>query len=140
VQFPHIRPVVPIVEKLEALHGWKSADDYRVFFHMQFLMVVHGWNLATGFNIRANAPYYAELQAQCQFEQGECLMIVHPPVSLIDHTVEWYVIDVADPSTYGGDGIIRGKTAYSELEKFQPIGMEVSHLEKWSSLGKKKQK
>ena len=130
--WPHFRPLIPIVEWLQKLNKWATADDYRVMFHMPFLAQVHGWNLGTGWNIRAGAPYYPELQAQCNFAKGECYMVAFPPLSLVDHTAEWYIIDVADPSTYNGDGILHGFAPYSELAKFQPIEMDISHLEQWS--------
>ena len=54
--FPHFRPLLPILEKLEQMFGWQSADEYRVFVHMQWLQMVHGWNLGTAYHVQAGAP------------------------------------------------------------------------------------
>lgn len=138
-QFPHFRPLLPIVEWLEQRNNWSSPNEYRVFFQVAFLNLVHGWNLGTGYNIRPGAPYYPELQARCGFKKDECFMIVCQPCSLLDHTVTWFVVDVADPKTYNGEFVLQGSAPYSELAKLQPIQMDVKQLEHYSRTSLKKQ-
>ena len=78
MQWPQYRPLLPIIEAMETRYGWTTADDYRLFFHMPFLALVHGWNLAAGWHHKG-APYYAALQQTCGFEKGECLVVHSPP-------------------------------------------------------------
>ena len=85
---------------METRYGWTTADDYRLFFHMPFLALVHGWNLAAGWHLREGAPYYAALQQTCGFEKGECLVVLFKPLSLLSRTAEFCVIDPADAATH----------------------------------------
>ena len=129
MQWPQYRPLLPIIEAMETRYGWTSADDYRLFFHMPFLALVHGWNLAAGYHLREGAPYYAALQQTCGFEKGECLVVLFKPLSLLSRTAEFCVIDPADAATHGGDGIMRGRIPYAEVERMQPVEMDVEMLE-----------
>jgi hypothetical protein len=126
IQFPAYRPLVPLVELLEGRHGWASADDYRLFFMMPFLALVHGWNLGAGFHVREGAPYYKALQEQCGFAKGECLAVVFKPLSLLSRTAEWFAVDVADQSV-----VLRGKAPYAALEALQPMEMTVDKLKEF---------
>ena len=84
---------------------------------------------AAGWHLREGAPYYAALQQTCGFEKGECLVVLFKPLSLLSRTAEFCVIDPADAATHGGDGIMRGKIPYAELERMQPVEMDVEMLE-----------
>lgn len=126
VAFPHYKPLVPIVELLERRRGWASADAYRLFFHMPFLALVHGWNLAAGWHLREGAPYYRAVQQACSFAKGECLAVVFKPTGLLSRTAEWFVLDVADQSV-----VLRGKAPLAALEAMQPIEMTVDTLEQF---------
>ena len=138
MNFPHLRPLVPIVEKLseEGMYNWSSANDFRVFFQEQLLNQTMGWCLGTGWHVRP--AYFAAMRDVCGFEKGECLIVINEPHGLLSaqprlgHLAEWYVVDVADPTTYNGDGILRGRAPYSVLEACQPAGMTLAELEKWT--------
>ena len=62
-----------------------------------------------------------------QSETGELL---HRAIVWQDRrTAEFCVIDPADAGTHGGDGIMRGRIPYAELERMQPVEMDVEMLE-----------
>lgn len=131
VQWPQYRPLVPLVELLEQRQGYASADAYRLLWHMPFLALVHGWNLAAGWHMREGAPYYAALQAACAFAEGECLVAVFKPLGLLERTAEWFVVDVALAHDARGGVVMRGRAPYALLEAMQPIEMDVATLEKY---------
>jgi len=130
VQFPQYRPLVPIVELIESRLGYQSADEYRLFWHMPFLALVHGWNLAAGWHMREGAPYYPAMQRVCGFDEGECLVVVFPPLSLLTRTAEWFVVDVAKTAAGGAGVVMRGKAPFGALEAMQPVEMDVATLQK----------
>ena len=81
------RALLPIVEEL-------SGDrDVRVINQEAFCNHVFGHCLGTGYLVKDG--YAAALAAACGFERGECYLVVCEPAGLLDHTVEWYAVDVA---------------------------------------------
>ena len=53
------------------------------------------------------------------------------PAGLLDHTVEWYAVDVAT-----GERAVHGAAPYAVLEGIQPTAMTGAQLEEWSLLEK----
>jgi hypothetical protein len=131
VFFPHFRPLIPMVEKLEKRMGW-TAGDYTTLFNECFLNAIMGWCLGTGFYVRG--AYFDAVASTCGFEKGECFVAVFEPMGLLDHTAEWHLVDITEP----GIKIEHGKMAYSELEGMQPCDMTVAMFEKASVLSKNK--
>ena len=43
VFFPHFRPIVPIVEALAEISGWRTPADYATYFHEFFTNAAFGW-------------------------------------------------------------------------------------------------
>jgi len=134
VFFPHFRPLIPVVEKLQALKGWKTHHDYFTLFSECFFNAVFGWSLGTGWYVRGG--YFKAMTQVCGFLPGECYIAVFEPHGLLNHTSEWHVVDITDPSVK----IIHGRAPYAELEAFQPTGMTPEMLEQWSVLGDSKLK
>ena len=132
VFFPHFRPLIPVVEKLRELRGWKGHHDCITLAQETFFNAVFGWCLGTGFYARG--AYFEALSTTCGFAPNECYYAVFEPQGLLDHTAEWHVVDVTNPSRK----IIHGKVPYAELEKFQPSEMSLEMLERCSILGDKK--
>mmetsp|Transcript_16610 Transcript_16610/g.25340 ORF Transcript_16610/g.25340 Transcript_16610/m.25340 type:complete len:174 (-) Transcript_16610:90-611(-) len=130
--FPHFRPFIPIVEKLEKRMKWMTDEDYTTLFNEPFLNAVCGWCLGTGFYV--NATFHDALTATCGFTKGECFCAVFEPQGLLDHTAEWHLVDVTEPHIK----IYHGKMPYCELEKIQPCGMTVEMFESASVLKEKK--
>merc|ERR1740130_1996078 len=53
VFFPHFRPLIPMIEKLQKKMGW-GADDFTTLFNEIFFNAVLGWCLGTGFYAKAD--------------------------------------------------------------------------------------
>jgi len=122
LNFPHFRPLVPLVEELEDLNKWAGPEDYHCLGQEAFYNAIYGWGLGVGYYTK---PSHLEaLHSICEFEKGECYVATFEPMGLLDHTAEWSVTDVADPGT----PVITGKLPYHELEQFPPTGMPRSAL------------
>jgi hypothetical protein len=128
VFFPHFRPLVPMVEKLEQRMKWKSGD-YVTLFNEIFLNAITGWTLGTGFYV--NGAYFDAVATTCGFEKGECFVAVFEPQGALDHTAEWHLVDITEPGTK----VFHGKCAYAELQDMQPCDMTVEMFEAKSILG-----
>jgi hypothetical protein len=128
VFFPHYRPLVPIVERLKKDNGWTDHQDCATFFQETFFNAVFGWCLGTGYY--GGGAYFGALSSTCGFNAGECYFVCFEPHGLLDHTSEWFVVDVTKPD----EKIIHGKCAYSELEKMQPWEMSGRMLDACSVL------
>ena len=48
VFFPHFRPIVPIVEALAEINGWRTPADYATYFHEFFTNAAFGWCQSPG--------------------------------------------------------------------------------------------
>ena len=72
VFFPHFRPLIPMIEKLEKKMKWKT-DDYKTLFNEVFLNAVCGWTLGTGYYV--NKPFLNALTSTCGFIKGECFVV-----------------------------------------------------------------
>lgn len=129
VFFPHFRPLVPMVEKLEKRMGWKT-DDYTTLFQEIFLNAVCGWTLGTGWYV--NEPFMHAVTETCGFVKGEMFVAVFEPMGLLDHTSEWHLVDITDPKTK----IYHGKMPFAELEDMQPCDMTVAMFDQASVLKK----
>jgi hypothetical protein len=127
VFFPHFRPLIPMIEKLEKKMGWKT-DDYKTLFNEVFLNAVCGWTLGTGYYV--NKPFLNALTSTCGFVKGECFVAVFEPHGLFDHTSEWHLVDVTEPDVK----IYHGKMPYAELENMQPCDMTVDMFDQHSIL------
>jgi hypothetical protein len=130
VFFPHFRPIIPMIEKLMKLKGWKT-DDFTTLFNEIFLNAITGWTLGTGFYVRG--AYFDAVSSTCGFEPGECYVAVFEPHGLLDHTSEWHLVDITKPDVK----VMHGKMPYAELEKMQPTELTVAAFDKASVLGKK---
>jgi len=130
VFFPHFRPLIPMVEKLCQIKGWK-VDDYTTLFNEIFLNAITGWTLGTGFYVRG--AYFDAVTTTCGFLPGEMYVAVFEPHGLLDHTSEWHLVDITNPSVK----IMHGKMPYAELEKMQPTELSLAAFERASVLGKK---
>ena len=127
VFFPHFRPLIPMIEKLEKRMKWKT-DDYVTLFNEIFLNAVTGWTLGTGYYV--NGAYFKAIVDTCGFEEGECFVAVFEPQSIMDHTAEWHLVDITNPDKK----IYHGKMAYAELEALQPTDMTKKMFENGSIL------
>jgi hypothetical protein len=58
LQYPHFRPLVPLVEELQARHGW-GEDDFTLLFQDSLYNVIYGWCLGTGFY--TNSTHFAAM-------------------------------------------------------------------------------
>ena len=130
VFFPHFRPLIPMIEKLEKRMKWKTGQDYKTLFNEIFLNAVTGWTLGTGYYV--NTPFMNALTETCGFVKGECFVAVFEPHGLLDHTSEWSLVDVTEPEVK----IYHGKMPYGELEKMQPCEMTIQMFEDHSVLKK----
>jgi len=124
MNFPHFRPLVPLVEELEQMNGWRHADDYVTLFQEPLFNAIYGWCLGTGFYVKAS--HFEALRTICKFEKGECYVAIFEPMGLLDHTSEWKVIDVAD----WAKPVIAGSMPYHELEQFSFAGVPLSAVNK----------
>ena len=85
--------------------------------------------------------YCQALCSVCDFKPNECFVFVGEPQGLIgalmgNSVSEFRLFDVTAPR----ESIIHGKVPYAELETFQPTGVGLAELEKWSVLPQQKQK
>jgi len=131
IYFPHYRPFIPMIEKLQERMGWKI-DDYCTLFHEPFLNSVMGWSLATGYYV--NEAYMSAVVSTCEFEENECFVAIFEPQGMMDHTSEWHLVDICHPSKK----IYHGKCPYKDLEDMQPCDMSVKMFDECSILPKKK--
>ena len=131
VFFPHFRPLVPMIEKLEAIKKWKPGE-YTTLFNEIFLNAVTGWTLGTGYYVRGR--YFDAIASTCGFEPGECYVAVFEPHGLHDHTSEWHLVDITNPDVK----VMHGKCPYAKLEKMQPCDLSVAEFDAYSVLGKAK--
>lgn len=126
--FPHFRPIIPIVEKLKEARAWRGHNECALLFNETFVNAVFGWSLGNGDFIKGT--YFAALSSTCGFVLGECYVVVFEPCGLLDHTAEWHVVDVCEPTKK----LIHGKAPYADLEGFQPAEMTREMLERCSVL------
>jgi len=132
VFFPHFRPLIPMIEKLAKMKGWKT-DDYTTLFNEIFLNAITGWTLGTGFYVRG--AYFEAVASTCGFLPGEMYVAVFEPHGLLDHTSEWHLVDITNPTVK----VMHGKMPYSALEKMQPTELSLAAFDKASVLDKKSQ-
>ena len=131
VFFPHFRPLIPMVEKLEKRMGWKSPDEYTTLFNEIFLNAITGWTLGTGYYV--NGPFFKAVASTCGFEENECFVAVFEPHGMLDHTSEWHLVDITKPDVK----IYHGKCPYEELENMQPCDMTVKMFDAQSVMKEK---
>eukprot|EP00548_Thalassiothrix_antarctica_P009241 CAMPEP_0194152826 /NCGR_PEP_ID=MMETSP0152-20130528/54142_1 /TAXON_ID=1049557 /ORGANISM="Thalassiothrix antarctica, Strain L6-D1" /LENGTH=568 /DNA_ID=CAMNT_0038857669 /DNA_START=68 /DNA_END=1774 /DNA_ORIENTATION=- len=124
--FPHYRPLIPMIEKLEQRMGWKSPDEYTTLFHEPFLNSIMGWSLATGYYV--NRQYFKAVASTCGFEENECFVAVFEPQGMLDHTSEWHLVDITKPD----HKIYHGKCPYKDLEGIQPCDMSIKMFDDYS--------
>jgi len=132
VFFPHFRPLIPMVEKLEKRMKWQPGE-YTTLFQEVFLNAICGWTLGTGYYV--NEAYMKAVTETCGFVKGEMFVAVFEPMGLLDHTSEWHLVDITEP----GVKIFHGKMPYAELEDMQPCDMTVQMFDKASVLDKKEE-
>ena len=113
VNFPHYRPLVPIVEELEELNQW-GPDDYNCIAQEPLYNAIYGWCLGVGYHTKAS--HFDALRTICQFEKGECYVVTFEAMGLLNHTSEWSVVDIATWEK----PVLTGSNPYHELETFGP--------------------
>ena len=63
LHYPHFRPLVPLVEELQARHGW-GEDDFTIMFQDSLYNAIYGWCLGTGFY--TNATHFKAMTQVCK--------------------------------------------------------------------------
>ena len=117
-----------MVEKLQRRQGWKTPDDFTTLFNEIFYNAVVGWTLGTGYYCKPDVM--KAIADTCGFAKDECFVAVFEPHSLLDHTCEWHLVDITEPTVK----VFHGKQAYAELEDMQPCDMTTAMFDKHSVL------